>query len=104
MIRRRLPPTLSPTLGVAPYPVPPFEGGSDQLATVPTDNGTNAFALALREAAPSVQAHHELRENVVVPGDRAPTVPRGARAQRVAEHVAPDRTKAARGSGGPRVG
>ena len=79
-------------------------------AAVPTDNGTNAFALvtsALREAAPSVQAHHELRENVVVPGDRAPTVPRrlcGERYRTVSyasEHVAADGAKAAWRSGRP---
>ena len=59
----------------------------------------------------SIHTHQErgpqpLRREDVAVAAYAPTdpVPRGARAQRVAEHVAPDRTKAARGSGGPRVG
>jgi hypothetical protein len=38
---------------------------------------------ALREA-PSIQAHHELRENVVVPGRHASAVPRGLCTEQVA--------------------
>jgi hypothetical protein len=37
-------------MGVCPYPLPSFEDGDAQLATVLRDNGTNALALGgLRE-------------------------------------------------------
>jgi hypothetical protein len=34
-------------MGVALIRSPPFEGGEGRLATVPRDNGTNAFALVI---------------------------------------------------------
>jgi hypothetical protein len=95
-------------MGGVPYPVAFIWGRDVRLATVLRDNGTNAFALALREAA-SVQTRHERRpqplrcENVAVAA-YAPTdpVPRRLCTERVAaEYVASDRTKAAWRSGRP---